>query len=258
MVIRAPPDGYTYFSAGPASAINATLYDKLSFNFLRDTAPPAARHLIDSEFCGTYPACGPIAGEVRVVDATSEIEKSEPALARQEMSLGALGVALHAELARWQSERRVARLWSRDAALWTDGDEGRWLGWLSALDAWREQRAPLRLAERSEVAQPIPDRIVADGQAVDLRREHPQKDPPRKRDHQHRRGDSQNHPSPERHVHAGELLQLRNRHEVRRSPRWRRDTANQGAERSGDHQCAAEVTVRRPQPGIAQETDAKR
>ena len=41
MVVRAPPDGYTYFSAGPASAINATLYDKLSFNFIRDTTPVA-------------------------------------------------------------------------------------------------------------------------------------------------------------------------------------------------------------------------
>jgi tripartite-type tricarboxylate transporter receptor subunit TctC len=41
LIVRAPPDGYTYFSAGPASAINATLYEKLSFNFIRDTAPVA-------------------------------------------------------------------------------------------------------------------------------------------------------------------------------------------------------------------------
>jgi len=40
-VVRAPADGYTLLFVGPASAINATLYDKLSFNFLRDIAPVA-------------------------------------------------------------------------------------------------------------------------------------------------------------------------------------------------------------------------
>ena len=39
VALRAPPDGYTYLLAAPANAINATLYDKLSFNFLRDTEP---------------------------------------------------------------------------------------------------------------------------------------------------------------------------------------------------------------------------
>jgi tripartite-type tricarboxylate transporter receptor subunit TctC len=37
--VRAPPDGYNLFLAAPANAINATLYDKLNFNFLRDTEP---------------------------------------------------------------------------------------------------------------------------------------------------------------------------------------------------------------------------
>jgi tripartite-type tricarboxylate transporter receptor subunit TctC len=41
MVVRAPPDGYTLVSVAPASAINATLYDKLNFNFIRDIAPIA-------------------------------------------------------------------------------------------------------------------------------------------------------------------------------------------------------------------------
>jgi tripartite-type tricarboxylate transporter receptor subunit TctC len=40
-VVRAPPDGYTVFLVAPANAINATLYDKLNFNFLRDIAPVA-------------------------------------------------------------------------------------------------------------------------------------------------------------------------------------------------------------------------
>jgi tripartite-type tricarboxylate transporter receptor subunit TctC len=42
MVVRAPADGYTLLIAAPSSAINATLYDKLSFVFLRDIAPVAS------------------------------------------------------------------------------------------------------------------------------------------------------------------------------------------------------------------------
>jgi tripartite-type tricarboxylate transporter receptor subunit TctC len=41
MVVRAAPDGYTLVSVAPSNAINATLYDKLSFNFIRDIAPVA-------------------------------------------------------------------------------------------------------------------------------------------------------------------------------------------------------------------------
>ena len=38
-VVNAAPDGYTLLLAYSANAINATLYDKLNFNFLRDIAP---------------------------------------------------------------------------------------------------------------------------------------------------------------------------------------------------------------------------
>jgi tripartite-type tricarboxylate transporter receptor subunit TctC len=38
-VIRAPADGYTLLLGGTVNAINATLYEKLSFNFIRDVAP---------------------------------------------------------------------------------------------------------------------------------------------------------------------------------------------------------------------------
>ena len=40
-VVRAPPDGYTLLLVGRRNAINATLYDKLNFNFIRDIAPVA-------------------------------------------------------------------------------------------------------------------------------------------------------------------------------------------------------------------------
>jgi tripartite-type tricarboxylate transporter receptor subunit TctC len=40
-VANAAPDGYTLLLVNPANAINATLYDNLNFNFLRDIAPVA-------------------------------------------------------------------------------------------------------------------------------------------------------------------------------------------------------------------------
>jgi tripartite-type tricarboxylate transporter receptor subunit TctC len=40
-VVRATADGYTLLMAGPANSINASLYDKLGFDFIRDIAPVA-------------------------------------------------------------------------------------------------------------------------------------------------------------------------------------------------------------------------
>jgi tripartite-type tricarboxylate transporter receptor subunit TctC len=41
-VLRAAPDGYTLLLVAPANAINATLYDKMNFDFIRESEPVAA------------------------------------------------------------------------------------------------------------------------------------------------------------------------------------------------------------------------
>jgi tripartite-type tricarboxylate transporter receptor subunit TctC len=46
-VVRAPPDGYSLLLVTQTNATNATLYENLSFNFIRDIAPVAC--------IGTYP-----------------------------------------------------------------------------------------------------------------------------------------------------------------------------------------------------------
>jgi tripartite-type tricarboxylate transporter receptor subunit TctC len=42
VVVNAPPDGYTLLLVGPAHAVNATLYPKLNYDFMRDIAPIAS------------------------------------------------------------------------------------------------------------------------------------------------------------------------------------------------------------------------
>ena len=38
-VVRAPADGYTLLLVGSFNSVNATFYDKLNYNFIRDIAP---------------------------------------------------------------------------------------------------------------------------------------------------------------------------------------------------------------------------
>jgi tripartite-type tricarboxylate transporter receptor subunit TctC len=58
MVVRALPNGYTFLMATSTNAINATLYDNLKFNFIRDTTPVAsiARTPLVMEVNPSFPA----------------------------------------------------------------------------------------------------------------------------------------------------------------------------------------------------------
>ena len=55
--VRAPPDGYTLLLVAPSNAVNATLYQKLSFNFMRDAVPVAglARASLVLELTPSFP-----------------------------------------------------------------------------------------------------------------------------------------------------------------------------------------------------------
>ena len=53
-----------------------------------------------------------------------------------EMRLGPGVDAALAETVRvWARDGIVQRLWAKDAGVWTDGDEARWLGWLDVATA---------------------------------------------------------------------------------------------------------------------------
>jgi transaldolase/glucose-6-phosphate isomerase len=61
-----------------------------------------------------------------------------------------LDQAVKATLEDWKKNNKVKRLWSRDASLWTNEDEGQWLGWL---DIAKQQRA--NLATFQKIAEEI-------------------------------------------------------------------------------------------------------
>jgi tripartite-type tricarboxylate transporter receptor subunit TctC len=46
VVVNAPPDGYTLFFANVANSVNATLYERLNFDFIRDITPVAGIILV--------------------------------------------------------------------------------------------------------------------------------------------------------------------------------------------------------------------
>src|SRR2546423_9259224 len=54
---------------------------------------------------------------------------------RQSATLpGPIAAAVQATLEDWRVNRKVQRLWERDASLWSGSDEQNWLGWLDIVD----------------------------------------------------------------------------------------------------------------------------
>ncbi|WP_396627177.1 bifunctional transaldolase/phosoglucose isomerase [Luteitalea sp.] len=70
---------------------------------------------------------------------------------------GSLAEAIARTLATWTAERRVARLWTKDASLWTNSGEEKWLGWLDVIEQQRKE-----LPARAALAQAIRDEGITD------------------------------------------------------------------------------------------------
>src|ERR671930_1995302 len=86
-VVRAPADGYTLLLVGAFNAVNATLYDKLNFNFIRDIAPVAAMYYAPNVMAvhPSFPA--------KTVPEFIAYSKSNPG--KVNMGSGTTGAAMH-------------------------------------------------------------------------------------------------------------------------------------------------------------------
>ena len=67
----------------------------------------------------------------------------------------ALEQALNSALDEWQLEGKLARLWERDASLWSNSDEADWLGWLDVAAKSLVQSAELESFARELAARDI-------------------------------------------------------------------------------------------------------
>jgi len=70
---------------------------------------------------------------------------STPQINQQTTSLPAdLDAAVKKNLSDWRASGKVRRLWQRDASLWTNEDEAKWLGWLDITDEQLVDAAKLK------------------------------------------------------------------------------------------------------------------
>jgi transaldolase/glucose-6-phosphate isomerase len=52
-----------------------------------------------------------------------------------------IGESLETTIGEWRSDDKIARLWAKDASVWTGSDEARWLGWLHVIEEQLEMTA---------------------------------------------------------------------------------------------------------------------
>jgi tripartite-type tricarboxylate transporter receptor subunit TctC len=86
-VVRAPPDGYTLLLVGSNNYINTTLYETLSFNFVRDIAPVAS--------IGRTPLVMEVTPSVPAASVAEFIAYARANPGRLNMASGGIGTPVH-------------------------------------------------------------------------------------------------------------------------------------------------------------------
>lgn len=73
---------------------------------------------------------------------------------------GPLGEQVARAAEAWQAASSTARLWAKEASIWTGGDEASWLGWLTAPEAAAAAREPLEAFAASVRAERYSDILL--------------------------------------------------------------------------------------------------
>jgi len=100
-VVNAAPDGHTLLMVSPTNAVNATLYDKLSYNFIRDIAPVAGVTrvanvmVVNPSFpVKTVPSSSPMPKPIRIGSTWHRVAPVRPIRCRGELFKMLAGVNL--------------------------------------------------------------------------------------------------------------------------------------------------------------------
>ena len=55
-----------------------------------------------------------------------------------------INIEVEAGLAAWKNDNTIGRIWQKDASVWTNEDESKWLGWLDIVDREIQNTTPYR------------------------------------------------------------------------------------------------------------------
>jgi transaldolase / glucose-6-phosphate isomerase len=83
----------------------------------------------------------------KLLEAVEKSTRGEtsPKISRQQYKLPEqLAADVRTGMNEWRASGKVQRLWQRDASLWTNSDESKWLGWLDVADQQIEKAGELR------------------------------------------------------------------------------------------------------------------